>query len=110
MRKNHAAKRLNQKCPFLLDHYNEELTHKKVTDINSLTERQVFQEIKRAKTEKRQIFHFKHRLASGKFRDVEVYSGPIKVYGRELLYSIIHDITKRKQTELSLIEKRKELE
>ncbi|HKJ81877.1 MAG TPA: LuxR C-terminal-related transcriptional regulator, partial [Ignavibacteriaceae bacterium] len=47
---------------------------------------------------------------SGKFRDVEVYSGPIKVYGRELLYSIIHDITKRKQAELSLIEKRKELE
>ncbi len=88
----------------------EELTHKKVTDINTLTERQVFQEMKRAKTEKRRIFHFKHRLASGKFRDVEVYSGPIKVYGRELLYSIIHDITKRKQAELSLIEKRKELE
>jgi PAS domain S-box-containing protein len=88
----------------------EELTRKKITDINTLTKRQVFQEMKRAKTEQRQIFHFKHRLASGKFRDVEVYSGPIKVYGRELLYSIIHDITKRKQAELSLIEKRKELE
>jgi len=88
----------------------EELTRKKITDINTLTERQVFQEMERAKTEERRIFHFKHRLASGKFRDVEVYSGPIKVYGRELLYSIIHDITKRKQAELSLIEKRKELE
>ena len=88
----------------------EELTRKKITDINTLTKRQVFQEMKRAKTEQRRIFHFKHRLASGKFRDVEVYSGPIKVYGRELLYSIIHDITKRKQAELSLIEKRKELE
>jgi PAS domain S-box-containing protein len=88
----------------------EELTRKKLTDINTLTERQVFQEMKRAKLKGGRVFHFKHRLASGKIRDVEVYSGPIKVYGRELLYSIIHDITKRRQAELSLIEKRKELE
>jgi PAS domain S-box-containing protein len=89
---------------------HEELARKKITDINTLTERQVFQEMKRAKTEQRRIFYFKHRLASGKIRDVEVYSGPIKVYGRELLYSIVHDITKRKQAELSLIERGKELE
>ena len=89
---------------------HEELARKKITDINTFTERQVFQEMKRAKTEQRRIFYFKHRLASGKIRDVEVYSGPIKVYGRELLYSIIHDITKRKQAELSLIERGKELE
>jgi len=89
---------------------HEELTRKKITDINTLTERQVFQEMKRAKTEQRRIFYFKHRLASGKIRDVEVYSGPIKVYGRELLYSIIHDITKRKQAESSLIERGKDLE
>jgi len=88
----------------------EELIRKKITDINTLTERQVLQEMKRAKTEERRIFHFKHRLASGKIRNVEVYSGPIKVYGRELLYSIIHDVTQRKQAELSLIEKGKELE
>jgi len=89
---------------------HEELTRKQITDINTLTERQVFQEMKRAKTERRRIFYFKHRLASGKIRDVEVYSGPIKVYARELLYSIIHDITKRKQAELALIERGKELE
>ena len=88
----------------------EELTRKKITNINTLTKRQVFQAMKRAKTEQRRIFYFKHRLASGKIRDVEVYSGPIKVYGRELLYSIIHDITNRKQAELSLIERGKELE
>jgi PAS domain S-box-containing protein len=89
---------------------HEELTRKKITDINTLTERQVFQEMKRAETEQSRIFYFKHRLASGKIRDVEVYSGPIKVFGRELLYSIIHDTTKRKQAELSLKERRKDLE
>ena len=89
---------------------HEELTRKKITNINTLTERHVFQAMKQAKTEQRRIFYFKHRLASGKTRDVEIYSGPIKVYGKKLLYSIVHDITKRKQTELSLIERRKELE
>jgi two-component system cell cycle sensor histidine kinase/response regulator CckA len=38
-------------------------------------------------------------LASGEIRDVEVYSGPIKVHGKELLYSIVYDITARKKAE-----------
>jgi len=80
----------------------EELTSKKITDINTLTNEQVFQEIERAKTEQRRRFYFCHRLASGEIRDVEVYSGPIAVHGRQLLYSIIHDITERKQTEDAL--------
>jgi PAS domain S-box-containing protein len=78
---------------------HEELTRKKITNINTLTKRQVFQEMKRAKKEQRRIFYFKHRLASGKIRDVEVYSGPIKIYGENLLYSIIHDVTDRKHAE-----------
>ena len=89
---------------------HKELTSKKITDINTLTEKKVFKEMSRAKMEQTRIFYFKHQLSSGKIRDVEVYSGPIKVYGRELLYSIIHDITKRKQAESSFIERRKELE
>ncbi len=88
----------------------EELICKKITNINMFTEKKVFQEMEKAKKEQRQHFYFQHRLRSGEIRDVEVYSGPIKVYGRELLYSIIHDITKRKQAELSLTKKRKELQ
>jgi PAS domain S-box-containing protein len=88
----------------------EELTCKKITNIDMFTEKKVFQEMEKAKKEQRRHFYFQNRLRSGEIRDVEVYSGPIKVYGRELLYSIIYDITKRKQAELSLIERRKELE
>ena len=47
-------------------------------------------------------FIFKHRLASGEIRDVDVYSGTIMVSGEKLLYSIIHDITERKQIENEL--------
>ncbi|MFC1812506.1 PAS domain S-box protein [Thermodesulfobacteriota bacterium] len=82
----------------------EELTRMKITDINTLTNEQVFQEIERAKTQQRRIFYFCHRLASGEIRDVEVYSSLIFVHGRKLLYSIIYDITERKQTEDALRE------
>lgn len=77
----------------------ETLTRKKMFDINTLTKEQVFDEMEKAKMEQRKQFYFRHCLANGEIRDVEVYSGPIKVYGRELLYSIVHDITARKKAE-----------
>lgn len=77
----------------------ETLTRKKIFNINTLTEEQVFDEIEKAKMEQRKQFYFRHCLASGEIRDVEVYSGPIKVHGKELLYSIVYDITARKKAE-----------
>jgi PAS domain S-box-containing protein len=80
----------------------KELTSMKITDINMLSNEQVFQEMQRARSEKRMHFFFRHRLASEDVRDVEVYSGPIRLHGKELLYSIIHDISKRKRAEEAL--------
>ncbi|UCG22299.1 MAG: PAS domain S-box protein [Deltaproteobacteria bacterium] len=76
---------------------HKELTSKKITDINTLTDEQVFQEIERAKSEENQHFFFRHRLAKDEIVDVEVFSGPIMLNGKQLLYSIVHDITDRKQ-------------
>ena len=80
----------------------EKLTAKKITDINILTKEQIFQEMERAKSEQRQHFIFRHRLSNGDIRDVEVYSGPIKLHEQQYLYSIIHDITDRKHAEEAL--------
>ena len=87
----------------------EKLTSMKITDINMLADEQVFQEIERAKSEARNHFFFRHRLASEEIRDVEVYSGPIRVHGKELLYSIIHDISERKRAEEALRQRESEL-
>jgi PAS domain S-box-containing protein len=81
---------------------HEELTAKKITDINMLTKEQVFQEMEKAKSERRRQFIFRHHLSNGDIRDVEVYSGPIQLHGQQLLYSIIHDITDRKHAEEAL--------
>jgi PAS domain S-box-containing protein len=77
----------------------KEITRKKITDINTLTKVQVYNEIERARKEECRHFLFRHRLANGDIRDVEVYSGPLKIHGRQLLYSIIHDITERKRAQ-----------
>ena len=76
-----------------------ELMNKNISDINVLSKEQIFQEMKRAEFEQRRHFAFRHRLSNGEIRDVEVYSGPIQLYGRHLLYSIVHDVSERKQAE-----------
>ena len=81
---------------------HEELTGKKITDINTLTKDQVFQEMEQARSEQRSHFFFRHRLANDEVLDVEVYSGPIKLHGKQLLYSIVYDITERKLAEEAL--------
>ncbi|MFI5330869.1 MAG: PAS domain S-box protein [Desulfobaccales bacterium] len=88
----------------------EELTARKITEINTLSPEQVFAEMQRAKQDNRRQFHFRHRLAGGEVRDVEVSSGPIRLQGQDLLYSIIHDITARVQAEEALQRQREELQ
>jgi len=48
------------------------------------------------------IFEFRHVLADGQVRDVEVYSAPITIQNQIQLFSIIHDITERKRLEDTL--------
>ncbi len=80
----------------------ETLTALRISDINTLSEAEVKQEMTRAKTEKRLFFNFRHRLASGEIRDVEVYSGPVETPQGTFLYSIIHDVTARHRAEAEL--------
>ncbi len=47
-------------------------------------------------------FEFRHRLADGSVRDVEVFNSAIELGGKKVLYSIIHDITDRKRMEAEL--------
>ncbi len=77
----------------------ERLRQMNITDINTLPPEQVMQERQRALQAKRNYFIFPHRLAGGQTRTVEVHSSPATLKGRQFLFSIIHDITERKQAE-----------
>ena len=80
----------------------EAIRRKTIHDINTLAPAEILAEMGRASNQERSYFIFQHRLASGTVRDVEVHSGPVNIHGRQLLYSIVHDITERKRTEEAL--------
>ncbi len=82
-----------------------ELKQKTVADLNTLENEKVTRNMELARLGQKQQFYFQHRLASGEIRDVEVYSGLITVRGRQLLYSIIHDISERRRAETKLQER-----
>jgi PAS domain S-box-containing protein len=81
----------------------------KISDINSLPQQDISNKMDQALNNKNSHFHFRHRLANGEMRDVEVYSGPIEIGERRLLYTMIHDISERKRMEEKLCRSERQL-
>jgi PAS domain S-box-containing protein len=81
-----------------------------INNINRQNPDEIAAEEKQREIEKRDYFIFPHHLASGEVRIVEVHSTPIEAQGKILLFSIVHDITERKQAEEALRNYREHLE
>ncbi|GAB5604785.1 EAL domain-containing protein [Sideroxyarcus sp. TK5] len=81
-----------------------QMQHMNIADINTHTRDELLHERQQALREERNFFVFPHRLADGSLRTVEVHSSPIEVDGRDLLFSIIHDITERQRLEQQMHE------
>ena len=79
-----------------------QLQQMRIQDINTLSPEKINQEMEKARTSQRIYFEFHHRLRDGSIRDVEVFSSNIQAKGKELLHSVIHDVTARKQAERAL--------
>ncbi len=77
----------------------ERFTTLNITDLVSLPSAQVFEVLGRAASKDQQHSFLQHLLSDGSARDVEVFSGPINIHGRVILYAIVHDITERKRAE-----------
>ncbi|MGB8337726.1 MAG: PAS domain S-box protein [Burkholderiales bacterium] len=73
-----------------------------IEKINTLPKEEIFKVLALAVSRSKQRFEFRHRLASGEIRDVDVQAGPLDVGGRQLVYSIVHDVTEKKQAEIKL--------
>jgi len=79
-----------------------QLQGRKISDVNTLPPEEIGRALEFAQRQQRSSFQFVHRLADGSTRDVELFSGPIVVEGRPLLYSIVHDISERRRIEQAL--------
>ena len=80
-----------------------ELKSKKISEINCLSQAEVKAEMENAKANNRNRFLFKHQLASGEVKEVEVYSQAINFEEKEYLYSIIHELDKKEEKEKEFI-------
>ncbi len=88
----------------------EELKQMNIQQVNTLSLTEFKSKIKLALSTNTKEFEFKHKLKDGTIRDVEVLSSKITIGGKDLLDSIIHDISQRKQAEILLKEKTEEVE
>ncbi len=70
----------------------------KISDINTLPLQDCIAAMARVGVGKQRL-HFRHRLASGELREVEVFSGPMRSRGQTLLYSLVTDVTERQRLE-----------
>jgi PAS domain S-box-containing protein len=82
----------------------DDLKKMNINQINTLSPEEVKTEMEKARLLKRIQFEFRHRRADGSIRDVEVFSSKIEFEGKEVLHSIVHDITERHHTENALRE------
>ena len=79
-----------------------ELKAMRITEINDLPPEDVKARMGIAVAAPNARFEFRHRLADGSTRDVEVHSNKIEIGNNTYLYSIIHDISDRKRMEREL--------
>ncbi len=80
----------------------ETLKQMKISDLNVMSKSQIADAMQQTVSNTKGYWIFRHRIASGDIRDVEVYSSRLNFRGKEMLHSIIHDITERKQAEEKL--------
>ena len=81
---------------------SEELKQMKMEHLSVATTREIKKIFENILSKKRSQFELRHRLKDGSVRDVEVFSSKVKINGKVLLHSIVHDISKRKQAEKKL--------
>jgi PAS domain S-box-containing protein len=82
----------------------EILTRMKIQDINRMSETEVKREMEKVRAGKKNFFEYKHRLANGSIKNVEVYNSKVVFEGKTRLFSIVHDVTEKKDIEQRLIE------
>jgi len=78
---------------------HQELLKMRMSQINILDDAILHKKAQDAIHKKQTRCEFKHTLANGEIRDVEVFNGPIQIEGQTFLFAIIHDISKRKRAE-----------
>ena len=77
----------------------EEMTKMSLSDISLINGELLEKKFNLVKSQKKNYFTVKNKIRNGDIIDIEVYSGPIKIDGENLVFEIIKDVTHRKEFE-----------
>lgn len=99
----------NSACRFY-KYSKQEFTKISIYDINILSPKEIDQKMKAAIMQKANHLSFQHKLADGQIKDVEVYASPFVFKGGKMMSVLVHDVTRRNQTEQALILSREKYE
>lgn len=94
---------VNEAAVLFYGYSMEKLKTMNISEINTLNNEQLLQEMANARDEKRSFFKFTHKLSRGEIRHVDVYSGPLIIRGKTYLYSIVHDVSERNEAEQKIL-------
>lgn len=100
----------NKKASEFYGYSYSEFKSLNISDINTLPPDVLKEKRKAAADGTQHTFYYSHRLKNGELRDVEVHSTLIETNSGKLLFSIVFDITERKQLEQKLISAKEEAE
>ena len=100
----------NQKASEFYQYSPKEIKKMCIDDISLNTPKEIKESFEKVINGIQNQFTTKHRLANGEIRDIEAYSGNVKYGGKDVLYSIIHDVTDRILAEEKIKKSQKELQ
>lgn len=78
------------------------LKNMNITEINTLPSNVVAERMRSIRSGETNFFNFTHRVADGSTKDVEIFTGPISLDGKQVLHSTIVDVSERKRTQQKL--------
>ena len=99
----------NEAAARFYEYSRQQLRAMHIDQINQLPAEEVAADRRKAVELGKNLFVFPHRLAGGDVRWVEVYSSPVAIQGVPMLFSIVHDITARRQAEEALTQRTAQL-
>jgi PAS domain S-box-containing protein len=87
----------------------EQFKSMNLSDISTFPPEDIVKELGKFGLAGQSYFQFTHKLASGKIRNIEIYTSLLSINGEPFLISTINDITKRKIEERKLFQLNKQL-
>jgi len=103
-------KQVNKAASTFYGYTVDELQSMTISDLNRLSPEESIERIEKIKNQNQFSFISSHMLADGTFRFVEIFSSQIVINQKQYLFSIIHDISDRIQTESNLRKLNKAIE